>query len=79
MRYCGKAIRDNKGDGEGMAKAVMATLHHVSSTDNNLMHQYCPQGEYSRGNAKHTKDNMHTQLNATVYKEVKPTYERLSP
>ena len=44
-RYYGKAIHDNEGDAEGMAKAVMATLHHVSSTDGNPIHQFCQQGE----------------------------------
>ncbi len=52
-----------------MLKAVMVTLllHHVSSTDNNSMQQFCPQGEeslcfYNKGLAagetpKHTKEN----------------------
>ena len=41
------AIRSNVGDLRGMMMAVQATLHHMTSTDDRLVHHMCPEGENS--------------------------------
>ena len=43
--YYGNAIRNNRGDLQGMVKAVKAILHHSWSTDEAPDHKYCPVGE----------------------------------
>ena len=82
--YYGKAIRDNVGDAEAMARAVNATLLHASSTNEHPQHHLCPDGEeswyfFKRGNGiEHNKDTMKTVLNADVAEALKPVYARLS-
>ena len=47
QRYYGKALRENKGNIDGMERAVKAIWHHYASTKDKQMHQYCPEGENS--------------------------------
>ena len=44
QNYYGMAIRSNVGDLRGMMMAVQATLHHMTSTDDRLVHHMCPEG-----------------------------------
>ena len=44
QRYYGKALRQNKGNLPNMQEAVKAIWHHYASTDENQMHEYCPDG-----------------------------------
>ena len=47
-RYFNKAIRDNKsGTVEEMRRACMSGFMHVSSSNENPKHEYCPSGEDS--------------------------------
>lgn len=45
--FYGKAIRDNKDDAKGMAKATHAILKHYSSTEEDPRHEDCPAGSNS--------------------------------
>ncbi|CAN7978839.1 unnamed protein product, partial [Ixodes persulcatus] len=46
ISYYGMALRNNS-DVDGMQKAVMATFHHVTSTDEQPHHDLCPPGPLS--------------------------------
>lgn len=43
--YCGKAIRDKSTDADKMFHDVWATYYHMSSTDKEPKHQFCPKGK----------------------------------
>ena len=47
QNYYGMAIRSNVGDLRGMMMAVQATLHHMTSTDDQPVHHMCPEGKNS--------------------------------
>ena len=47
QRYYGKALRENKGDLPKMQKAEKAIWHHYASTEDNELHDYCPEGAES--------------------------------
>ena len=47
QKYYGMAIRSNVGDLRRMMMAVQATLHHMTSTDDQPVHHMCPEGENS--------------------------------
>ena len=47
QNYYGMAIHSNVGDLCGMVIAVQATLHHMTSTDDQPVHHMCPEGENS--------------------------------
>lgn len=58
--YC-RFLNSDKENSEAIAKGVMATLHHYSSTDENPQYKFCPEGETScckfqvdKYNRKHT-------------------------
>lgn len=44
QRYYEKALRENKGHLPNTQKAVKAMWLHYSSTEDNQMHDYCPEG-----------------------------------
>ena len=44
--YC-RVLNSDKENSEAIAKGVMVTLYHYSSTKENPQHQYCPEGETS--------------------------------
>jgi hypothetical protein len=54
QNYFGMAVRLNTSSVEIMLKAIMATLFHLSSTDNNPQHTLCPVGEDSWCNFQST-------------------------
>lgn len=77
------AIRRNKGDLEGMMKAVQATLLHCNSMDDIPRHHLCPEGETSWckwqvakavGKEFHHKD----PIPEAIVQLIKPIYARLS-
>ena len=47
QNYYGDAIRRNKGDIQGMLRAVQASLLHLNSSDENPRHHLCPKGPNS--------------------------------
>ena len=47
QNYYGDSIRRNKGNVQGMMKAVQASLLHSNSTDEQPRHHLCPEGEDS--------------------------------
>ena len=47
QNYYGMAIRSSVGDLRGMMMAVQATLHHMTSTDDQPVHHMCSEGENS--------------------------------
>ena len=61
QNYYGMAIRSNVGDLRGMMMAVQATLHHMTSTDDQPVHHMCPKGEnswcsYNKAKARNEPD-----------------------
>ncbi|KAK7105146.1 uncharacterized protein [Littorina saxatilis] len=86
--YYNRAIRSNK-DVCSMKKAIMASLYHCFSTDENPQHELCPAGEsswcfFQEALAKHQVPGPHKHLIHTPLNEEKlaahllPIYERLS-
>ena len=86
--YFARAIRSNS-TAEGMKQAILASLHHNYSTDDNPRHMYCPPGEsswcffkkdianhlYPGGHAK----RIHTPLDYDrLHKYLEPIYNRLT-
>lgn len=45
QNYYGLAVRQNKGNLEGMKGDIMASLYHVASSDEKPQHEKCPRGE----------------------------------
>lgn len=45
--YYGRALKSHEGDVDAMQRAVMATYHHIASTDKCPNHSLCPNGEQS--------------------------------
>ncbi|XP_070174264.1 uncharacterized protein [Littorina saxatilis] len=87
-KYYNRAIRSNK-DVCSMKKAIMASLYHCFSTDENPQHELCPAGEsswcfFQEALAKHQVPGPHKHLIHTPLNEEKlaahllPIYERLS-
>lgn len=82
--YYGWSLRSHSGDVEAMHKAVMATYHHICSTDSQPKHELCPQGEQSwckQAVAKATGQPMpkhRYNLPEHVCKALLPVYEHLA-
>ncbi|GFO27487.1 hypothetical protein PoB_005399200 [Plakobranchus ocellatus] len=87
-KYFDRAIRGNPTATE-MKRAIMASLYHCYSTDENPQHQYCPPGPdswcfYKRALANHTypfahHDRIHTPLDMDLlHPHLSPIYERLT-
>lgn len=86
--YYKKAIYENKGKVQDMKKAILATLHHAVSTDENPRHQFCPSGDkswcfYRRAKANNQsvgshKTNVRSPIKPEFYSYLLPIYERLS-
>ena len=87
QNYYGLAIRQNKGDLQGMKTAINAILHHIVDQPQSslaVQHKYCPRGEDSwcrfqkdeaNGNKTYTGSN---RLPAVFFKELEPMFSRLS-
>ncbi|KAK3923748.1 Aspartyl/glutamyl-tRNA(Asn/Gln) amidotransferase subunit B [Frankliniella fusca] len=85
--YYRKAVEQNKDNIQEMKKAIMATIHHCSSTDGKPNHNLCPRGIdswcfWQKAKASKSKPKSHkemsTILNGTVFKHILPIYKRLS-
>lgn len=83
--YYGLAIMRNINSLEEMKKAVWATFYHITSTDENPQHHYCPEGEtswcqYQQLKADNKEDTfIHPPtFDEEVIKVLKPIYEDLS-
>lgn len=84
--YYGLAIRRHPHSISEMKKAIWATYHHKSSTDENPQHIYCPPGsdswcKWRRAEANGTLNSYtHEQapLNDKILQLLKPIYEILS-
>ena len=80
QNYFGLAIRQNVGDIIAMQNNLMASLYHVSSTDNNPNHHMCPNGDkswcgYNRN--KETFQHVH-ELPEAIVELVEPIYDELT-
>lgn len=86
--YYNRAVRGHKTV-EGMRKAVMASLHHCYSTDQQPSHEFCPPGPeswcfFQQALAQHKvpgphKKLVHTPLKrAKLHEHLQPIYERLT-
>ena len=79
------AIRSNVGDLRGMMMAVQATLHHMTSTDDRLVHHMCPEGEnswfsYNKAKAGNKLDEYKhgfDPIPQAIVQLLKPIYNRL--
>ena len=84
QNYYGSAIRNNKGDLNGMQNAVWAILYHDASSDQKPQHQYCPVGPQSwcgwqRDVANGTtKYRHHDTVPEAIVEVVKPIFKKLS-
>lgn len=82
--YYGWALRNNSTDLTAMQRAVMATYHHVTSTDQDPHHELCPEGAQSwcrhrAAEAKREPQPKHKHsLPDYVAAAMLPIYERLS-
>lgn len=82
--YYSFAMKNNSSSIEEMQRAVMATFHHVSSTDDNRHHDLCPQGPDSwckqqRAKARGEEPPPHRyKLPQHVCAAMLPIYKRLS-
>lgn len=82
--YYGLAIRRNINSVTDMKKAVMATFHHMISTDKNPQHDNCPEGEdswckWQKAKALGTEPGPHpAPLHLDVQEELLPIYKDLS-
>ena len=85
QNYYGMAIRSNFGDLCGMMTAVQATLHHMTSTDDRLVHHKCPEGKncwcsYNKAKARNELDEYKHGFDAipqAIVQLLKPIYNRL--
>lgn len=87
-RYYGNAIRENTNDVTAMRTAVLATLHHCSSTDANPFHSKCPAGPeswcfYNKAVAMGTqpgthRQHIHTPISPFVLEKIIPLYQKLA-
>ena len=84
--YYGKAIKNNLKSADEMHDAIWATWYHLSSTDDNPEHNYCPEGEESwcffqralaKGEDPPSHDG-HDHLPTVVAEGIKPLYERMA-
>ena len=86
--YYKSAIYANKGNVQDIKKEILATLYHSTSTDKNLIHDYCPIGPDSwcffqkaatekRLPGKHV-DNVSKTLKSKFLPNLLPIYLRLS-
>ncbi|KAM7297060.1 hypothetical protein ISCGN_022214, partial [Ixodes scapularis] len=82
--YYGWALRNNSKDVAAMQRAVMATYHHVTSTDQEPHHELCPEGAqvwcfHRVAEAKGEPQPQHKhKLPAYVAAAMLPVYQRLS-
>lgn len=84
QNFYGLAIRQNKGDAKGMAKATKAILYHYASSPENPQHDFCPEGpqswcSYKRDVANGTSFHqpIKNPLPPAVVKVIKPVFDRL--
>ncbi|XP_077500045.1 uncharacterized protein LOC144110831 [Amblyomma americanum] len=82
--YYGWALKTHQGDIEKMHNAVLATYHHVTSTDAETNHGLCPQGQeswckYNQALAKNEPPPKHRyNLPKYVADALQPVFVRLS-
>lgn len=82
--YYGYALRSHKHDVPGMQKAVLATLKHMSSTDQTPRHDLCPEGpeswcKFNRAMANNEEPPPHKHsLPDFVCEALEPVFTRLS-
>ena len=82
QRYYGKALCENKGDLPKMQKAVKAIWHDYDSTEDNELHDYCPEGaeswcKWQKDQANGTTSFKPRNVPPAVMEEILPTFEGL--
>lgn len=80
QNYYGFAIRQNAGDLAGMKRAVRAVLPHVASSNENKMHEGCPEGPDSWCKYKTDPENYKHKkgLPKPIVEFIKPVFEDLA-
>lgn len=84
QNYYGLAIRQNKGNLDGMKKDIKAGLYHLASSKEDPQHHFCPEGKESWCGWQRDRANGTSQFNhknglpEAVIDIVKPIYEALS-
>lgn len=78
--FYGQAIRNNLDNLKNMKEAVWATFFHVSSTDDNPMHELCPRGPdtWCKYNRQERNNYTHHGLPMAVTEKIKPIYKDLA-
>ena len=83
QNFYGLAIRQNKGDSKGMAKATKAILHHYASSQYNEQHDFCPNGSASwcsyqcdMANGTNLHQPIKNPLPPAVVKATQPVFDR---
>ena len=86
--YYKSAIYSNKNNVLAMKNAILATLYHSISTDENPQHSFCPEGKkswcfYQRALAENTVSGSHvanvgTPIKPEFFDLLLPIYQRLS-
>ena len=85
QNYYGMGIRSNVGDLHGIMMALQATLHHMTSTDDQPFHHKCPEGEncwcsYNKAKAHNELDEYKQGFDAipqAIVQLLKPIYNQL--
>lgn len=77
--YYGRAIRMNKGNLGGMNRSIWAIYYHITSTDEEPMHDLCPYGQESwcKWNAGDEEYDHHS-IPVAIAEAIKPVFESLS-
>lgn len=82
--YYGMAVREHRGDLQGMCKAIWASIMHRVSTQEKPQHQFCPTGTDSWCGWQRVKAGSgeqyqhHDSVPQAVFQKIKPVYIRLT-
>ncbi|XP_071633109.1 uncharacterized protein [Temnothorax longispinosus] len=82
-KYYGLAIRRSAHSKEDMKKAIMATYYHLTSTDRQPQHHFCPIGvdswcAYNAAQANNSTFTHPVPLHKDIQKHILPIYQDLS-
>ena len=78
QNFFGMAIRQNKGDLQSMQKAVLASLYHVASTDENPQNHLCPNNSWCNYTKDPEKYKHKHGIPKAIIELLEPIYKELS-
>ena len=76
--YYHRAIKQNAGDVSAMKKAIMATPYHITSTDDQPDHRFCPDDDWCWYRNPKKSQGHRPDLPKPMLQTLLPVYERLS-